>query len=98
MTGISPVVKTSVTPTPKFGTIDTWVALSGISRRTTYELLGRGHLQARKVNTRTLINIEHGLAWLEAQPQAKIKPQRTNGTVLGSAQGVSQRIYTPTEP
>jgi hypothetical protein len=62
--------------TPKFGTIDVWMALTGISRRMTYEYLGRGDLKAVKVGTRTLINIEKGLAWLEAQPAAQIRPQK----------------------
>jgi hypothetical protein len=59
--------------TPKFGTIDTWIALSGMGRRTTYDELGRGNLRAVKVGTRTLINIEAGLAWLHSQPAAKIR-------------------------
>jgi hypothetical protein len=59
--------------TPKFGTIDTWLTLSGMGRRTTYDELGRGNLRAVKVGTRTLINIEAGLAWLHSQPAARIR-------------------------
>ncbi len=59
--------------TPKFGTIDTWIALSGMGRRTTYDELGRGNLRAVKVGTRTLINIEAGLAWIASRPAAQIR-------------------------
>ena len=64
------------TATAKFGTIDTWIALSGMGRRATYDALGRGDLRAVKVGTRTLINIEKGLAWLESLPLAQIRPQK----------------------
>jgi len=62
--------------TPRFGGIDTWCLLSGMGRRATYDALGHGHLKAVKVGTRTLINIEKGLAWLESQPAAQIRPQK----------------------
>ena len=61
--------------TPKYGGIDTWCALTGMSVRGTYDRLAAGDLIAVKVGTRTLINIEKGLAWLENQPQAQIKAQ-----------------------
>lgn len=54
----------SATITPRFGSIDTWCLLSGMGRRATYDALGHGHLKAVKAGTRTLINIEKGLAWL----------------------------------
>ena len=62
---------------PKYGTIDTWCILTGMGRRATYDALGHGHLRAVKVGARTLINIEKGLAWLDAQPTAQIRPQKT---------------------
>ena len=58
---------------PKFGTIDTWMQISGMGRRTTYDELGRGNLKAVKAGTRTLVNIEAGLAWLAALPPAQIR-------------------------
>lgn len=64
-----------VTTTPRYGSIDTWCALTGMGRRATYDALGHGHLRARKVGTRTLIDIEAGLAWIESLPPAQIKPQ-----------------------
>lgn len=62
--------------TPKFGSIDTWCMISGMGRRATYDALGHGHLKAVKAGTRTLINIEKGLAWLESLPPAQIRPQK----------------------
>ena len=62
--------------TPKFGTLDMWMALTGMRRRTTYDALSRGDLKARKVGARLLIDIEKGLAWIEAQPLAQIRPQK----------------------
>lgn len=44
-----------------FVTIREWTVKTGISRAKTYELLGTGDLQGRKVGTRTLINFVHGL-------------------------------------
>jgi hypothetical protein len=67
--------------TPKFGTIDTWLSLSGMGRRTTYDELGRGNLKAVKVGTRTLINIEAGLAWIASQPPAQIRAPKQRGSV-----------------
>ncbi len=58
---------------PRYGTIDTWIALSGMGRRTTYDELGRGNLKAIKAGTRTLINIQAGMAWLESLPPAQIR-------------------------
>ena len=59
---------------PAFATIRDWCRLSGVSRSTTYELLAAGHLQARKVGARTLIDVHHGVAWLDRQPLARIRP------------------------
>jgi hypothetical protein len=67
--------------TPKFGTIDTWLSLSGMGRRATYDALGRGNLHAVKVGSRTLINIEAGLLWIASQPAAKIRAPKQRGSV-----------------
>ncbi len=62
--------------TPKFGTLDMWMALTGMRRRSTYEALGRGDLKARKVGGRLLIDIEKGLAWIDSQPAAQIRASK----------------------
>jgi len=69
----NPQVPAANPVTPKFCTIDVWLALTGMGRRTVYDELGRGNLKAVKVGTRTLINAEAGLAWLHSQPPAKIR-------------------------
>ena len=60
---------------PKYAPISGWTEISGMSRTTTYEWLGRGDLRAIKLGTRTLIDVEHGLAQLASLPQAQIRPQ-----------------------
>jgi hypothetical protein len=64
------------TPSPKFATIENWLAMSGMGRRTVYEELGRGNLKAIKVGARTLIDVEAGLAWLRSRPPALIRAPR----------------------
>ncbi len=64
-------------PSPKFAPIEPdWRIISGMPRRTTYEELGRGNLKAIKVGTRTLIDVEAGLAWLRSLPPPSIRPPR----------------------
>jgi hypothetical protein len=45
-------------------------------RSTVYEEPGRGNLKAIKLGVRTLIDVEHGLAWLTSMPPAKITTGR----------------------
>jgi hypothetical protein len=56
--------------TPKFAPLTSWLILSGMTRTGTYAALGRGDLRAIKQpgGRRTLIDVEHGLAWLRSQP------------------------------
>lgn len=61
------------TPTPKFAPLPQWCALSGMSRTATYNALGRGDLKAIKVGSRTLLDVEAGLAWLRSLPPAQIR-------------------------
>lgn len=59
---------------PAFATILVWCALSGMGRSTTYEAIGAGHLRARKLGARTLIDVAHGLDWLNTLPAADVRP------------------------
>jgi hypothetical protein len=61
---------------PAFATIDDWLIISGMGRRATYDELGNGNLRAVKRGSRTLVDVEHGLAWLRSLPPAKIRPSR----------------------
>ena len=63
-------------PFPAFATIADWCALSGMGRSSVYEAMGGGHLRSRKIGTRTLIDVAHGLAWLDTLPSADIRPVR----------------------
>ncbi len=64
------------TPSPKYATIENWLGISGMGRRSTYDELGRGNLKAIKVGARTLIDVEAGLAWLRSRPPAVIRAPR----------------------
>jgi hypothetical protein len=66
---------------PRFATIDQWCALTGMSRRVTYDELGRGNIKAVKVGARTLIDVEAGLAWFRSRPAAVIRAPRGRNTV-----------------
>ena len=59
---------------PAYATVPEWCRLSGVGRSSTYEALGAGHLRARKLGTRTLIDVAHGLAWLDSLPVATVRP------------------------
>jgi hypothetical protein len=50
--------------------------MTGISRSSIYLALGRGDLRAKKFGTRTLIDVPHGLAWVDSFPEAKIRTGR----------------------
>lgn len=64
--------------TPRFEPIEPWCARSGMTRSSTYEALARGDLRAIKLGKRTLIDVQHGLAWLASLPAAEFrqKPDR----------------------
>lgn len=62
------------TPHPARATINDWCKLSGMGRSATYEALGRRDLRAVKLGTRVLIDVPHGLAWLDSLPPAAIRP------------------------
>ena len=64
------------TPAPKFATIDNWLAISGMGRRTTYDEIGRKNLKAVKLRGRTLIDVEQGLAWMRSLPPPAVKAPR----------------------
>jgi hypothetical protein len=57
-------------PEPKYAPLPQWCLISGMTRSATYLALGQGSLRAIKQpgGRRTLIDVEHGLAWLRSQP------------------------------
>ncbi len=60
-------------PNPKFAPLPQWCVISGMSRTATYNALGRGDLKAIKVGSRTLLDVDAGLAWLRSLPSAQIR-------------------------
>jgi hypothetical protein len=69
----------------RYAPIPRWLLISGMGRTATYEALGRGDLRAVKLNNRTLIDVEHGLAWLATLPVAQITTGRGRHTQPGEA-------------
>ena len=59
---------------PAYTAIPTWCALSGMSRSSTYEALARGDLRAIKLGARTLVDVTHGISWLDSLPVATVRP------------------------
>ena len=57
---------------PKFATIGDWLVISGMGKTSVYQALAAGHLIARKVGVRSLIDVAHGLRWLRSRPRAKV--------------------------
>ena len=53
---------------PAYATVRVWCEISGMGRTATYEAMKAGHLIARKVNARPLIDVAAGLAWIASQP------------------------------
>ena len=62
---------------PKYSTITNWCEISGMGRTVSYEAIGRGDLRAIKVGRRTLIDVDHGLAWLKSLPSAQIRTPKS---------------------
>ena len=62
--------------TPHYGTVQTWLKMSGMRRTRTYQLIGEGIIPTRKVAGRTLIDIRSGLAWIASQPPAQVRMTR----------------------
>lgn len=65
---------------PAYATVPEWCRLSGVGRSRTYELLGTGQLRAKKLGARTLIDVAHGLAWLDSLPVAAVRPHGAKRT------------------
>lgn len=63
------------TAAPAFASIPDWCRLSGMGRTGTYHALSRGDLRARKLGSKTLIDVQHGLAWLNSLPLATVRLQ-----------------------
>jgi hypothetical protein len=65
---------------PFYASIETWMQLSGMSRRSTYEELGNGNLRAKKHGAALRIDVRHGLEFMRSLPDAKIKAPKPRHT------------------
>jgi hypothetical protein len=82
---------TPVDPTlVRFATIRRWQIISGMGRSMVYHALANGQLRAKRLGKLTMIDVQHGLVWLNNQPDVKItlpksrrEPQRPIETVPG---------------
>ena len=62
---------------PAYASITNWCALSGMSRSGVYNhLAAPDGLRAIKIGGRTLIDCQHGLAWLASRPAATFRPAK----------------------
>ena len=65
---------------PAYASISGWCSLSGMSRSATYNFLAAPDgLIARKVGGRTLVDVQHGLAWLASRPMARFRAPNGRG-------------------
>ena len=55
-------------PTPQYESIADWRRRSGMSTTAVYSALGEGHLKAKKLGRKTVIDVAAGLAWLASRP------------------------------
>jgi hypothetical protein len=69
-------------PTEKFAPINRWCLISGMGRTQSYQALAAKHLRGKKVGSRLLIDVEHGLAWLRSLPDADIRLPNSRRPVL----------------
>jgi excisionase family DNA binding protein len=61
---------------PAFATIAEASRLIGLQRTSIYKLAGAGSLRLVRAGGRSLVDIEHALAWLRSQPDAEISAPR----------------------
>lgn len=52
-----------------------WCKLTGMGRTSAFAALARGDLKAVKLGSKTLIDVAHGLAWLDSLPPARTHKQ-----------------------
>jgi hypothetical protein len=58
---------------PSYAPISEWGTISGMSRSEIYRRLAAGDLVAKKLGSRTLIDVEAGLAWMRSLPPATFR-------------------------
>lgn len=82
-------------PTPRYVSVQEWLAISNMGRRTFYERVAAGQLKAVKLGARTLVDLEASLAWMKTLPPAKISPPRRRSSVSTQSVGATERMAAP---
>lgn len=59
---------------PKYAPIPRASEITGLGRSTLYKLAGEGKIKLIKAGGRSLVDIEHALAWMQTLPTAQIAP------------------------
>ena len=54
----------------RYGTVDEWVRITGISRSETYRRIKSGDLIARKLGRSTILDFTAGFAFIQSLPPA----------------------------
>ncbi len=57
---------------PRYAPIPKACQITGLGRSTIYKLAGEGTLRLIKAGGRTLVDLDHALAWMETLPTAAI--------------------------
>ncbi len=66
------VLNSVTTGLPKYAPIPKACDIIGLGRSTIYRLAGEGTLRLVKAGGRTLVDMEHALAWMATLPMASI--------------------------
>ncbi len=65
---------------PAFATPRVYATISGMSLRAVYEELAKGNLRAVKRGASTLIDVDHGLAYMRSLPAATYRAPNQTGS------------------
>lgn len=61
---------------PAFATLPEASRITGLGRTKLYELAAAGRISFKKVGSRTLVDVQSALDFIEAQPVAQLRPSR----------------------
>ena len=85
---------TSETSQPLFASIPNALRIVGFKRSTLYRLIGEGHITARKLGRKTVIDLRSLQAYLENLPIAQIGRCRATSPVA-DASNASRSVHQP---
>jgi hypothetical protein len=80
-----PYLSSRIADSARYGTIEDVERTRRVSRASLYKLIGASKVIARKLGTRTLIDLESLDAYLASLPDAKVASSRPPGRKLGES-------------